>query len=417
MKISAHVISVGNEIMLGDITNTNARYISKSLSLIGIKVTVQTAIPDDPGIIISSIKEALDSSEIVIISGGLGPTVDDLTLESISKALSRKLVFQNRIRDHIKAHFKRRGLKMPKNNLRQALVPVGATPILNNIGTAPGLLIGLHKKILIALPGVPFELYPMFKGTVMPVLKRDFPTGKIISSRVIKITGLPESRVNEKIEQILKTKGTVQMGIYPHPEEISVKITVTDQDKRKADATIKRIEKDIRSRLKDYIFGYDEEKLEGIVGKGLLKAKKTLSIAESCTGGLLANRITDTPGSSRYFRMGFILYSNISKNRILGIPYAKIKKYGAVSRQIASMMAKNVRTLAETDIGIAISGIAGPGGGSRKKPVGLVYVALSTKKKTISREFRFLGQREIIKQKATQAALNMLRTTKVMPRI
>lgn len=415
MDIDAYVICIGNEILLGHISNTNAEYISKKLSSIGIKTSRHISIPDDEKTIISAIRESLCNSNIVILTGGLGPTVDDLTLECISKALGRKLILQKKVASHIKGHFKKRKLKMPKNNLRQALVPEGAVPIFNNIGTAPGLIIQGESRntgrgfALVALPGVPFELYPMFEQSVVPFLKKTFNPCLVIKSRIIKITGLPESRVNEKIKDILNIKGNVQMGIYPHPEEITVKITVTEKKEPLANSIIGKIEKKIKTRLGKYIFAYDDEKLEEVIGKLLSKDRKTLSIAESCTGGLLADRITDIPGSSRYFKMGIVVYSNKSKENILGIPIEIIKRHGAVSKETASLMAKNIRKLTETDIGVGISGIAGPGGGSGKKPVGLVYIALATKRKTFSREFRFLGQREIIKYKATQAALNMLR--------
>jgi len=310
---------------------------------------------------------------------------------------------------------------MPRNNLRQALVPEGAKYILNSMGTAPGLIIPLKNeapatigrgavlKTVIALPGVPFELYSMFEKTVIPYIQKTFHPEKVIKSRIIKITGLAESKVNEKIEDILKMAGNVQMGIYPHPEEISVKITVTEKNNKKALSVINGIEGKIRSRLKNHIFGYDNETLEEIVGRGLVKTKQTLSIAESCTGGLLANRITDVAGSSYYFPIGMVTYSNESKNKILHIPLDVMRKYGVVSGPVAGLMAKNVRLLSGADIGIGISGIVGPGGGTKKKPVGLVYIGLSTKKRTISKEFRFLGQRNIIKCKATQAALDMIR--------
>ncbi|MFC1624542.1 competence/damage-inducible protein A [Candidatus Omnitrophota bacterium] len=409
MEVSVYVISIGNEIMLGHITNTNAQYISKALSGIGIRTTRHISIPDEAKTIISSIKRALLETDILILTGGLGPTVDDLTLGCISKALDKKLIFQKRIADHIKMHFKTRKLKMPANNLRQAFIPKDARPILNNVGTAPGLLIPVRKKIVIALPGVPNELYLMFEKTVAPYLRKTARPKKIIKSRVIKITGLPESRVNEKVRDLLKIKGDVQMGIYPHPGEVSIKITAIKRGKKSIDPLINKIEKKIRLRLGNYIFGYDNEKLEEVVGKTLTKMRKTLSIAESCTGGLVANRITDVPGSSGYFQMGVVVYSNLSKNKILNIPLETIKKYGAVSKLVTSLMAKNIRLLAKTNIGIGISGIAGPLGATKKKGVGLVYIALSTKKKTICKEFRFLGQRSIVKYKATQAALDMIR--------
>ena len=421
MSISAQIICIGNEIMLGHIANTNASFISKKIASIGIKTAKHLDIPDDPEVIISSIKKALSESEIVILSGGLGPTVDDITLECIAKALDKKLLFNKDTANRIKAHFKRRKIKMPENNLRQALVPEGAIPINNNLGTAPGLILPLpfmgegrgegKVRALLAFPGVPHELYSMLENTALLYLKKHFQTGKIIKSRLIKITGLAESKVNEMIESILRISGKIQMGIYPHPEEIQVKITVTEKNEKSAGLAISKIEKKIKSRLKDYIFGYDTEKLEEIVGKKLLKSRKTLAIAESCTGGLLASRITDIPGSSIYLKLGLITYGNESKNKLLNIPMDAIKKYGAVSKQIASLMAKNVQIMAGVDYGIGISGIAGPGGATKKKPIGLVYVALATKNKTICKEFNFIGTRSLIKYKSTQAALNMLRLT------
>ena len=411
MDIRATVICIGNEILLGHINNTNAQYISQRLVSIGIKSPLHISIPDNHQTIVSFIRNSLADSDIVALTGGLGPTVDDVTLECISMALHKKLIFNKKVAEHIKAHFKKRKLKMPKNNLRQALIPEGAKYILNNIGSAPGLIISIGKKVLLALPGVPFEMHDMLEKTVLAYLKKYFLPDLIIKSRVIKITGLAESKVNEKVEDILKISGNVQMGIYPHPEEITVKITVTDKSAKKVNSTINKIEKRVKSRLGNYIFGYDNEKLEKIAGKLLLKKKKTLSIAESCTGGLLANRITDISGSTKYFRMGVVTYSNELKNKVLNIPIETIKKHGAVSRQVASLMAKNVRKLSNSSIGIGISGIAGPAGGTKKKPVGLIYIALSTKTKTVCKEHRFLGQREIIKFKATQAALNMIRLT------
>ena len=409
MDINAQIICIGNEIMLGHIANTNAQFVSNKLSGIGIKTSKHLDIPDDPGVIISSIRKSLAESEIVILSGGLGPTVDDLTLECIAKALNKKLIFNKKISCQIKAHFKRRKIKMSANNMRQALVPEGGITIENNIGTAPGLIVPVNTRVLMAFPGVPFELYPMFEETALSYLKKKFPLGPIIKSRVIKITGLSESRVDEIIEDILRITGKVQMGIYPNPEEIQVKITVTEKNEKSADKIISKIEKQIKSRLKNYIFGYDNEKFEEIIGRMLKKSKKTLAIAESCTGGLLANRITDVPGSSDYFKLGLVTYSNESKNKLLNIPMETIKKYGAVSKKTASLMAKNVRILARSDYGIGISGIAGPEGAIGKKPVGLIYIALSAKTKTICKEFRFVGTRNLIKYKSTQAALNMLK--------
>ncbi|MFH1478482.1 MAG: competence/damage-inducible protein A [Candidatus Omnitrophota bacterium] len=411
MDIKATIICIGNEIMLGHIANTNAQYISSALSTIGIKTVKQLSIPDNIEAISLATTKSLYHSNIVIVTGGLGPTVDDITLESISKALNKKLILNETVARHIKDHFKKRHLAMPKNNMRQALVPEEATYILNNVGTAPGIVITLPNRLLIALPGVPFEMMPMMDDFVLSYLKKHFKTNSTIKSRVIKMTGLPESKVNEKLEDILRLSGNIEMGIYPYPEEIIVKITAQEENLKKAAKAIEEIEKKILSRMKDYIFGYDNDTLEEIVGKLLSKKKNTLSIAESCTGGLLANRITNVPGSSSYFKVGIVTYSNESKNKSLNIPFSLIKKHGAVSKEITTLMAKNIRLLSSSSIGIGISGIAGPGGGTKTKPVGLVYIALSTKNRTICKRFGFLGQRNIVKQKATQAALNMIRTS------
>ena len=233
--------------------------------------------------------------------------------------------------------------------------------------------------------------------------------GRIIKSRIIKITGLAESSVNEILEDILKISGNIEMGIYPYPEEIHVKITVNETNEKSAKLAINKIQKKIVERLKDYIFGYDNETLEENVGKMLLKSKKTLAISESCSGGLLASRITDVPGSSNYFKLGLVTYSNESKNKLLDIPMETIKKYGAVSKQVAILMAKNVRKLAGASYGIGITGIAGPSGATDKKPIGLVYIALAAKEKTLCKEFHFIGTRGLIKYKSTQAGLNLLR--------
>ncbi|MFH1783039.1 MAG: competence/damage-inducible protein A [Candidatus Omnitrophota bacterium] len=409
MDNKATVICIGNEIMLGHIANTNAQFISSSLSKIGIKTIKHLSIPDNTETIAISIVRSLYHSDIVIITGGLGPTVDDITVEALSKALDKELIFNVRVTRHIEKHFKKRYLKMPKNNMRQALVPKGAKYILNNIGTAPGLIVPMDKKVVIALPGVPFEMISMMEGPVSTYIKKNFKTGHIIKSRAIKMTGLPESRVNEKLEDILKLSGKVEMGIYPHPEEIIVKITATEKNPTLANKLIKRIEKKINKRMGNYIFGYDSELLEEVAGNLLLKKKKTISLAESCTGGLLANRITNVPGSSKYFILGTVTYSNASKSKVLGIPLSIIDKHGAVSKEVASLMAKNIRKISGADIGIGISGIAGPGGGTKKKPVGLVYITLSTKNKTICKKYGFLGQREIIKHKASQVALDLIR--------
>jgi nicotinamide-nucleotide amidase len=262
---------------------------------------------------------------------------------------------------------------------------------------------------LIALPGPPRELEPMFEKSAGPLLKKTGGSKYIIKSRFIKVVGLPESKVCERVMDILKLKPPVTVGIYARLAEVSLKIVAKAENSAGAEKLIAPVEKKIRQRLKDCIFATDNQTLEGAVGEILIKNKKTLAIAESCTGGLVSSRITDVPGSSRYFKTGVIAYSNQTKQNLLGVAPELLKKYGAVSRQAAVEMARAIRELSDTDLGLAITGIAGPTGATKTKPVGLVYIALALPKKTVCKEYHFLGDRKAIKWQTSQAALDLLR--------
>lgn len=408
--MKAEIIAIGTEILLGDIVNSNASYLSQRLAELGIDVYRHATVGDNPQRLVAAIKLSLSRADIVITTGGLGPTVDDVTVASLSKAISQKLVFDKTTARRIKDRFRRRHIKLPQVNLRQAYIPQGAVALKNNEGTAPGLFIKLPiGKILIALPGPPRELKPIFEDSVVPLLKKISPGRYIIKSRFIKIAGLPESAVCEKVKDILQLKPPTTVGIYAKLGEVALKITAKAENQTKAQKAIAPIEKKIRSRLGGYIFGIDNQTLEGAVGEILKKNKKTLSIAESCTGGLIANRITDVAGSSEYFRMAIVAYSNQAKQSILDVPADLLKRYGAVSKQVAVKMAQSVCRLADTDIGLAVTGIAGPTGATKAKPVGLVYIAIAAKNKTLCKECHFIGSRKDIKLLTSQAALNMLR--------
>ena len=310
---------------------------------------------------------------------------------------------------------------MPKTNIRQAYIPKGAIIINNKMGTAPGLIIELGWKVLIALPGVPLELTPMMEDTVIPYLKEKFYSGGtsdwaggLIKSRTLKITGLGESKVNEEVPDLLKMSGNVTMGIYAHAAQVDLKITAKASTENEAARLIKPVEEEIRKRLGKYIFGADSDTLESAVASLLTYNNLTISVAESCTGGLLAKRLTDIPGSSVYFKMGIIAYSNEAKIDRLKAPQEMLRRYGAVSSQVAIKMADAVRKVARTDIGVSITGIAGPTGATKSKPVGIVYIALSKKTTGINlpvvcNRFNFLGSRDTIRFKATQSALDMIR--------
>jgi len=373
--MKAEIICIGTELLLGHIVNTNTSFLSQKLAEAGIDVYHHTAVGDNVVRLTKAIRQAMVRSDIVITSGGLGPTVDDITAQTVTTITGKKAI---------------RWVK-------------------NNVGSAPGMIAKYQDKVIICLPGPPREITPMFLSDIIPYLKRIAGTGWVIKSRTIKTTGLVESKVNRMAKDILNLKPPTTVGIYAKLGEVSLKIMSKAESDKKANTAISKVEKKIRARLKDYIFGYDDETLEGAIGKQLTAKKKTIAIAESCTGGLVSHRITNVSGSSRYFKMAVVAYSNGIKEDVLGVSRKLLTKYGAVSRKVALEMAKGMKYLASSDIALAITGIAGPTGTTRSKPVGLVYVALVTDKKRIAKELRFKGSREEIKFQASQAALDLIR--------
>jgi nicotinamide-nucleotide amidase len=409
--MKAEIISIGTEILLGQILNTNQQWLSQKLAGLGIGVYYHSTVGDNPERLAGAVRAALDRADIVITTGGLGPTVDDISLEAISRTLSLKLTFNKKLACKIRSHFGKQCIPMPDENMRQAYIPEGARIIANQVGTAPGFIVEKGGKFLIALPGPPRELNPMFERFVAPFLRKRFRSEGILMIRTISITGLPESAVDWKVRDLLKSPPPLTVGIYAKPALIELKIMAKAANDRQAKALLDKADRKISSRLGRYIFGRDDETLEGAVGSGLLRSRKTLAIAESCTGGLIASRITDIPGSSRYFRMGIVAYSDDVKVSLLGVLPFTLKRYGAVSRRTALQMARNIRRIAGSDIGLSVTGIAGPSGAAKNKPVGLVYIALATGEKTICKEFRFRGEREVIKFRTSQAALDLVRVS------
>lgn len=433
--MKAEIIAIGNELIAGDLINTNILYLSQKLTEAGIEITWHTDVPDNPSQIQEIIKTAAGRSDIIITTGGLGPTGDDITVENIAKALGRKLIFDQLVKKRIEAHFKKRNLRCPKINFRQAYVPQGAKCLPNNLGTAPGLIIEINKschfcktpdlslrqtrehskkmpdknRFLIALPGPPKELKSLVEETVLPFLKSKIAIRNFIVSRVIKITGSPESKVAEKINDFLKLTGDVTVGSYPRTHQLDLKITAKASSLKQAAQKIGRIHNIFKKRLGSIIFGTGTDTIESVVGKLLAKNKKTLSVAESCTGGLLSSRITDCPESSTYFMGGITAYSYNEKIRLLNVKKETLEKYGAVSSPVVKSMAQNMRKSANTDYALAVTGIAGPGGATTTKPVGLVYISLADKEQCQIEKFLFSGTRDMIKLRATQAALDMLR--------
>ena len=373
--MNAEIISIGTELLLGHVVDTNSSFLSCKLSELGIDVYHHTTVGDNPARLVEAIRKALGRADIVLMTGGLGPTVDDVTVEAVINLFGKSLV----------------------------------RPICNKVGSAPGIVAEYDNKVIVCLPGPPREAIPMFENDIKPYIRKRFQSEGVIKSRVIKLTGLGESKVDVRVRSLLNLKPPTTVGIYAKLGEVDLKIMSKAKSEKEASKAIAGIEKKIRSKFKDYIFGYDDETLEGVVGEILAKKKKTLAIAESCTGGLISNRITDVSGSSRYFKTGMVTYSNESKENFLGVSGDLIKRYGAVSKEVALEMAKGIKHFACTDIGLAVTGIAGPGGGSKKKPVGLVYIALVTDKKNIVKVYHFSGSRADIKWKTSQTALEMIR--------
>ncbi len=405
----AEIISIGTELLLGHIVNTNAAYLARKLAELGIDLYHQTTVGDNPQRLADAIRRALGRSDIVILTGGLGPTVDDITAAAVAQVVTKKLVLNKLALKNLKDYFAQRGLKMPAGNARQAYIPEGSHPVYNTVGTAPGLIIDYRDRTIICLPGPPREMQPMFDSGIAPFLKKRFKSEWVFMTRTIKTVGLPEARVDRIVKDLLKLSPPTTVGIYAKLREVHLVIMAKAKSGRLAARAMAGIEKKIRDRLKGYIFGCDDETLESAAGKRLLDKKMTLAVAESCTGGLIANRITDISGSSKYFIAGLVTYSNEAKESFLGVSAGTLKKYGAVSGQVAVEMARGVKHYACADIGLGITGIAGPTGGTARKPVGLVYIAIVTDTKKFAKEWRFKGSRRDIKWQTSQAALNMIR--------
>ena len=406
--MNAEVISIGTELLLGHVVNTNAAFLSEKLAEAGVDVYRHTTVGDNPTRLTTAIMRALGRSDIVITSGGLGPTVDDITIETVAHLIGRKLVLNKTILKDAKDYFRSKNVPFPKESIRQAYIPEDVKWVRNRVGTAPGLIAEYFSKKIICLPGPPREIVPMFERDILPIIK-NMSGGLVIKSRTIKTTGLAESQVDGKVRDLLNLKPPTTVGIYAKLGQVDLKIMAKAKTAREAERNIIKIEKKIRSRLKEYIFGYDADTLEGTVVGELIKKKLTIATAESCTGGLLSNRFTNVSGSSGCFKAGVIVYANEAKESFLGVSHKTLRLHGAVSAPVAIEMARAIKHYACVDIGISITGIAGPTGETKKKPVGLVYIALVTDKKSTVKELRFRGSREEVKFQASQTALNLIR--------
>ncbi|HYF82959.1 MAG TPA: competence/damage-inducible protein A [Clostridia bacterium] len=405
--MKCEIVAVGTELLLGNIVNTNAQYLSQKLADLGIDVFYHVAVGDNLQRLSDTIKSSLERADLVITSGGLGPTVDDLTKEGVADALGLKLLPDEASIKKIESMFKAMERPMTENNLKQGNIPEGAAILENDNGTAPGVLIEKNGKIVIMLPGPPKELYPMFEDKVLPYLKTKVHS--TIKSRMLRIIGIGESAAEDMLKEIFKTQTNPTIAPYAKDGEVHLRITAKTDASEEADRLIDQMEERVRAILGEAIYGYDDESLEDVVMNLLIENSATLSLAESCTGGLIASRLTDVPGASASLMCGVVSYSNEAKIKILGVKEDTIKNYGAVSSQTAEEMAAGVKRINATDIGLSITGIAGPDGGSKEKPVGLCYVGIAIGDTVKAHKFLFNGNRKRIKWNSSSRALDLLR--------
>ena len=401
------ILSVGTEILLGDILNTNSRYLSVELAKIGISVLRHTTVGDNAERLAAALRTALERSDIVIATGGLGPTADDITREVCCEVMGFELVLDEGIAEGIRSYFESRGIEMPENNLRQAYVPVGGAVFRNGNGTAPGLGLKKNGKCIVILPGPPYEMAPMYHESVVPYLA-EYSDGMIVS-KTVRTMCIGESAMAEKVSDLLEGENPT-VAPYAKKGEALLRVTAKAQTEAEALAMLEPVIDEIRKRLGDVVYGIDSESIEQRVVELLKKNNMTLATAESCTAGYIPKRITDIAGASRVYEYGAITYSNDVKEKMLGVRHETLVAYGAVSEQTAREMAAGVRRASGADIGISVTGIAGPGSDGTDKPVGLCYIALDAPDTQICEKIETgRNDREYNRYVNASRALNLVR--------
>lgn len=405
------IISIGDEILIGQIVNTNAAYIGDKLFSAGFPVEKTIVIGDEENILLEELKDSMDKYDITIITGGLGPTHDDITKPTLIKFFDDKYISDEKVLEHVKNIFRRRNIKMPAVNIAQALIPSRSKVIWNESGTAPGIMFEENGKIIIAIPGVPFEMKALIDNEIIPLLRKKFlsDVSKVYLHKTLLTTGTGESTLNEMLGDINEIIGDSKLAFLPSVTGVRLRINAEADSEPEAQQKIISIEKKIRDKIQDFVFGVNDENLESVIGKILKEKKQTLSVAESCTGGKISSRIVSVPGSSEYYIGGVCVYSNIEKIKLLNIKEDTLSKYGAVSEQTAIEMAEGVREIMKTDYSVSTTGIAGPSGGSEDKPVGLVWIGFSSKNKSYAMKFLFGEERQRNIERASQRALEILR--------
>jgi nicotinamide-nucleotide amidase len=406
--MKAEILCVGTEILLGDIVNTNAQFISRELADLGINVYHQSVVGDNPERLMEELDNSFKRVDLVVTSGGLGPTPDDLTKEIGAKYFKKQMILDDYTVENLKNYFDKMGRSYRKgNNLKQAYFPEGCNILRNDHGTAPGCIINENGKILIVLPGPPREIRPMFLNYVVPYLSKY--QKQTIKSKVLRIFGIGEGEMAEKIKDIIDSSRNPTIAPYAKQNDVTLRITAMASSEEAALKLIEPMEKKVESILGNKIYGYGETSMEEVVAKMLVEKNLTISSAESCTGGLIAAKLINYPGISCIFMDGAVTYSNEAKMKRLGVKKETLQKFGAVSPETAVEMALGISRTSNTDIGISTTGIAGPSGGTPEKPVGLVYVGISIKGETFVKELHISGTRNVVRNRASISALDFLR--------
>ncbi|PJC74511.1 MAG: competence/damage-inducible protein A [Syntrophobacterales bacterium CG_4_8_14_3_um_filter_49_14] len=408
MKVG--ILTTGNELTSGKTQDTNSSFIARELNVQGWQVAAMMSVGDDENAIRGGLSYIMGISDAVIVTGGLGPTADDITTVAIASTFSLKLYTNEDVLRHIQGLFEKHRLKWTPNNAKQAVFPEGAETICNPIGTAWGFSLKRNGIIVAVIPGVPAEVRRMLPEGVIPLFRREFTEeAQYVESRTIKLFGIAEAGVDQALADVDLAGLGVNIGFYPNFPENHVVLIARHASEAEAKKKLKKAEGYVKERLRDYIFAYDRETLESLVASLLTERKLTLAVAESCTGGLITDRLTDIPGSSAFLERGVVTYSNVSKTELLGVPEQVLHEFGAVSEQTAILMAEGVRKIGKTDLGLAVTGIAGPTGGTEEKPVGTVFIALTDGKKTICHRSFYRWDRRRIKMVSSQSALMMLK--------
>ncbi|KPU44734.1 putative competence-damage inducible protein [Oxobacter pfennigii] len=405
--MKAEILAVGTELLLGDIVNTNAQYIARRLADLGISVYHHSVVGDNPERLKDAYELAFKRADLVITTGGLGPTKDDLTKEIAAEYFNKELVVDEESMKKIEEYSKRNNRPVLESNKKQAYMPKGCIILKNDHGSAPGCIIEDKGKILIMMPGPPREMKPMFENYAVPYLEK-FSDGVLVS-RVLRVLGLGESEMEDRVKDIIDSQDNPTVAPYVKDGEATLRITSKANIKEEAVKLLVPMESNIRERLGDYIYGVDDTTIEEVVAKLLIDKNLTIATAESCTGGLIASKLINYPGISSVFMEGVVSYSNDAKVKRLGVKKETLDKYGAVSKETAEEMAVGIAKTAGTDIGISVTGIAGPDGGTAEKPVGLVYVGLYIKGSVKTKKLNFWGDRQNIRNRTAISALDWLR--------